>query len=162
MLLPNQKDVQNVGNYGKIYFPSRVNHPEKQKIITDSSNVNVRYLSIDELQSKLEMAQKNPTESVRRLSYLSMKASKISNREGIQVSKDHDIELKEIIDNNDNPFNEETSMSLLWQQQKQQAKGKSKGRRKHPLMIQWCLSIYHTYTAACKHISTINVWYFHM
>ena len=38
-----------------------------------------------------------------------MKASKISNREGIQVSKDHDIELKEIIDNNDNPFNEETS-----------------------------------------------------
>ena len=55
-----------------------------------------------------------------------MKASKISNREGIQVSKDHDIELKEIIDNNDNPFNEETSMSLLWQQQKQQAKGKSK------------------------------------
>ena len=74
----------------------------------------MRYLSIDELQSKLEMAQKNPTESVRRLSYLSMKASKISNREGIQVSKDHDIELKEIIDNNDNPFNEETSMSLLW------------------------------------------------
>ena len=52
------KYVQNVGNYRKIYFPSRVNHPEKHNIITDSSKVNVRYLSIEELQSKLEMAQK--------------------------------------------------------------------------------------------------------
>ena len=115
LLLPNQKYVQNVGNYRKIYFPSRVNHPEKHNIITDSSKVNVRYLSIEELQSKLEMAQKNPTESVRRLIYLSIKASKILNTEGIQVSKDHDLELKEIIANSDNPFNKQTPMRLLWQ-----------------------------------------------
>ena len=89
----------------------------------------MRYLSIDELQSKLEMAQKNPTESVSRLIYLSIKASKILNTEGIQVSKDHDLELKEIIANSDNPFNKQTPMRLLWQQQKQQAKGKSKGMR---------------------------------
>ena len=42
-----------------------------------------------------------------------MKVSKILNAEGIQVSKDHDLELKEIIDNTDNPFNEETPMGLL-------------------------------------------------
>ena len=29
--LPNQKYVANVGNYGKIYFPSKVNHPEKHR-----------------------------------------------------------------------------------------------------------------------------------
>ena len=56
-----------------------------------------------------------------------MKISTILNTKGIQVSKDHDLELKEIIEKSDNPFNEETPMGLLWQQQKQQAKGKSKG-----------------------------------
>ena len=95
------------------------------------------------------MAQRKKTESVRRLNYLSVKVSKILNAEGIQVSKDHDLELKEIIENSDNQFNEETPMGLLWQQQKQQAKGKSKGMRLHPLMIRWCLSIYHTSPAAC-------------
>ena len=104
LLLPNQKYVQNVGNYGKIYFPSQVKHPEKQKIITDSSKVNVRYLYFEELQSKLDMAQRKNTESVRRLSYLSMKVSKIFNTEGIQVLKDQN-----------NPFNEQTPTRLLWQ-----------------------------------------------
>ena len=42
-------------------------------------------------------------------------------------------------------------MGLLWQQQKQQAKDKSKGIRWHPLMIRWCLSIYHTSPAAYNH-----------
>ena len=29
--LLNQKCVASVGNYGKIYFPSKVNHPEKHR-----------------------------------------------------------------------------------------------------------------------------------
>ena len=81
-----------------------MNDPEKQKIITDSSKVNVRYLYFEELQSKLDMAQRKNTESVRRLSYLSMKVSKIFNTEGIQVLKDQN-----------NPFNEQTPTRLLWQ-----------------------------------------------
>ena len=83
-----------------------------------------------------------------------MKISKILNTEGIQVSKDHDLEQKEIIENSDNPFNEETPMGLLWQQQKQQAKDKSRGMRWHPLMIQWCLSTCHTSPAAYKHVAS--------
>ena len=50
--------------------------------------------------------QEKKTESVRRLSYLSIKVSEILKTEGIQVSKDHDLELEETIDNIDNPFNE--------------------------------------------------------
>ena len=88
-----------------------------QKIITDSSKVNERYLSTEELQSNLEMAQRKNAVSVRRLNYLFVKVSKVLNTEGIQVSKDHDLDLKEIIDNSDNQFNEETPMGLLWQQQ---------------------------------------------
>ena len=42
-----------------------------------------------------------------------MKVSKILNTEGIQVWKDHDLELKEITDNSDKPFNEEIPMGLL-------------------------------------------------
>ena len=45
-------------------------------------------------------------------------------------------------------------MGLLWQQQKQQAKGKSKGMRWYPLMIRWCLSIYHTFSTTYKHITS--------
>ena len=123
-----------------------------QKIITNSSKVNKRYLSTEEFHSKLEMAQRKKIESVRKLNYLSVEVSKILNTGGIQVSKDRDLELKEIIENSGNPFNEETPMGLLWQQQKQLAKGKSKGMRWHPLMIPWCLSIYHTSPAAFKHI----------
>ena len=88
-----------------------------QKIITDSSKVNERYLSTEELQSNLEMAQRKNAVSVRRLNYLFVKVSKVLNTEGIQVSKDHDLNLIEIIDNSDNQFNEETPMGLLWQQQ---------------------------------------------
>ena len=63
------------------------------------------------------MAQRKNAVSVRRLNYLFVKVSKVLNTEGIQVSKDHDLDLKEIIDNSDNQFNEETPMGLLWQQQ---------------------------------------------
>ena len=48
-----------------------------------------------------------------------MEVSKILNTERIQVSKDLNLELKDIIDNSDNPFHEETPMGLLWKQQKQ-------------------------------------------
>ena len=90
------------------------------------------------------MAQRKKIESVRRLSYLSMKVGKILSTEGIEVSKDQDLELKEIINSSDNPFNDET----------RQANGKSKGMRWHFLMIQWCLSIYHTSPAAYQHITS--------
>ena len=63
------------------------------------------------------MAQRKNAVSVRRLNYLFVKVSKVLNTEGIQVSKDHDLDLIEIIDNSDNQFNEETPMGLLWQQQ---------------------------------------------
>ena len=63
------------------------------------------------------MAQRKNAVSVRRLNYLFVKVSKVLNTEGIQVSKDHDLDLKEIIDNSDNQLNEETPMGLLWQQQ---------------------------------------------
>ena len=42
-------------------------------------------------------AKRKKTESIRRLNYLSVKVSKILDTEGIQVSKDHELELKEII-----------------------------------------------------------------
>ena len=98
----------------KDLFPIRSKSSRKsQKIITDGSKVNEGYISTVELQRKLEMTQRKNTESLRRLSYLSMKVSKILNKEGIQVSKDHYLEVKKRIDNSDNPVNEETPLGLL-------------------------------------------------
>ena len=88
------------------------------------------------------------------INYLSVKVTKILNTEGIQVSKDHNLKLKEIIENSDNPFNEETPMGLLWQHQKQQAKGKTKRMRWHPLIIRWWLSVYHKSPAAYNYIAS--------
>ena len=93
-----------VGNFRKIYFPYKVNYPKTQKVITESSKVNERYFSTKELQSKLEMAQRIHTESIRMLNYLSVKVSQILNKEGIQVSKDHDLKLKEILEISDSQF----------------------------------------------------------
>ena len=104
----------------KYFFSIRSKSSRKtQKIITDSSKVNESYLSTEELQSKLKMTKRKKTESFRRLSKLSMEVSKILNTERIQVSKDLNLELKDIIDNSDNPFHEENPMGLLWKQQKQ-------------------------------------------
>ena len=97
----------------KYFFSIRSKSSRKtQKIITDSSKVNESYLSTEELQSKLTMAKRKNTESVRRLSYLSMEVSKILNTESIQVSKDLNLELKKITDNSDNPFNERNSYGV--------------------------------------------------
>ena len=60
------------------------------------------------------MTQRKTTESVRRVNYLSVKVSKVLNTEGIQVSKHHDLELKQIIENNDNPYYEQMQMALFW------------------------------------------------
>ena len=50
------------------------------------------------------MAQRIHTESIRMLNYLSVKVSQILNKEGIQVSKDHDLKLKEILEISDSQF----------------------------------------------------------
>ena len=51
-------------------------------------------------------------------------------------------------------------MGLFWQQQKQQAKAKSKGIRWNTVTIRWCLSIYHTSPAVYKRITSkrSNFW----
>ena len=147
-LLLKQKKVTNVENYGKLFHQSK-SSKNTQKIVTNSSKVNRRYLSTEELQSKLKMTPKKGRISQK--AQLSQLISKVLNTEGIKVSKDYNLELKEIIENSDNPFNEETPMGpmgFLWQQQKQQAKGKYKDMRWHPLMIRWCISVYHTSPAA--------------
>ena len=123
--------------------------------MTDSSKVNERYLSTEELQSNLEMAQRKKAVSVGRLNYLSVKVSKVLNTEGIQVSKDHGLDLKEIIDNSDNQFNEETPWGCFGSNRTNKQKVNPKVCGGIPSWYDGpYLSIYHTSPADYKHITS--------
>ena len=63
--------------------------------------------------------------------------------------------MKEILNTSEIGFDEEsTTVVCCGQQQKEQAfKSDARGMWWHPLIVRWCLSIYHTSPAAYKQIT---------
>ena len=55
---------------------------------------------------------------------------------------------------NSNSFEENSSMWLFWQKQKEQVSKSPKAMRWHPLVIRWYTSIYQTSPAAYKHVAS--------
>ncbi|XP_066914303.1 uncharacterized protein [Clytia hemisphaerica] len=75
----------------------------------------------------------------------------------VMVKKDHQTLLEDIISKSDSPFEEDSPQWLLWEQQKKYANKKDKrGMRWDPLIIRWCLSLYHTSPVGYKQISSKN------
>ena len=63
--------------------------------------------------------------------------------------------MREFLSSTECTFEPDTPQWFLWQQQKEQAKKKdSRGMRWHPLIIRWCLSIYHTSAAAYRQLTS--------
>ena len=77
---------------------------------------------------------------------------------GVNVSDDHLELLKNLIESHELLFDDNTPQSLLWNQQKEFAsKYNSRGMRWHPLIIRWCLSIYHSFPATYRQLSNKNL-----
>lgn len=122
---------------------------------TDSSSVNYRFLSREELIERLGNVQKKKKEVIQKLATLNSKVQEDIGKSGLVLQEEeHNSFKKVLVENDDFEFEEETPQWLLWQQQKLQAsKSNSKGMRWHPLIIRWCLSIYYTSSAAYKQMS---------
>ena len=125
-----------------------------QNPTSSDSNINHRFLSKDELIKRLQNAQSQRRETLKKVLSLSMKINIIFDKESIKVSNDQRELLCNVITSDSNSFEENSPMWLLWQQQKEQVSKSSKAMRWHPLIIRWCLSIYQTLPAAYKNIAS--------
>ena len=77
---------------------------------------------------------------------------------GVNVPEDQHELLKNVIEKPDLTFDDNTPRFLLWNQQKEFAsKNNSRGMRWHPLIIRWCLSIYHSSPATYLKLSSKNL-----
>ena len=72
--------------------------------------------------------------------------------DGVNLDSTTQNICKSVIDNNENPFDENTPQHLLWTEQKKFAKSDPIGMRWHPLIIRWSLSIYLKSPGTYKHI----------
>ena len=73
---------------------------------------------------------------------------------GVSVSEDQHELVKNVIENHGLKFGDNTS-SLCYETKKKEfaSKNDSRGMRWHPLIITWCLSIYHSSPAAYRQLS---------
>ena len=113
---------------------------EKKRRTSDSSHVNYRYLSKEELVERLTNIQKKKKEVICKLTQANEKIKERINVQGVGVNDEQHGVLQDIITSPESKFefDEETPQWLLWQQQKLQASKKnSKGMRWHPLIIRY-------------------------
>lgn len=123
--------------------------------LLDSSHANISNLSFDELALRYRNSQKSKWSALKSCAKLSLKIDKLVKSDGCIVSPPQQDLFTEIIKKNPVSFDENTPQGLLWQQQLEQASKKSsKGMVWHPLIIRWCLSIYHTSPTAYRQLSS--------
>ena len=126
---------------------------QKASITSDTSTSNIRYLTRKELEERYQNGRKSKLDAIKKATRLSIRIKEIVDKEGILVEKKHGCLMKEILNTSEIGFYEESPRWLLWQQQKEQAfKSDARGMRWHPLIVRWCLSIYHTSPAAYKQV----------
>jgi len=134
---------------------SRMNKRSSTDRVSDESTVNMKYLDRDELVLRLKNAQKKKREAIAKTVKLSVKVADMILKEGEILEKQKHDEMLKLFNSQECSFEPDSPQWLLWQQQKEQASKKnSRSMRWHPLIIRWCLSIYHTSPAAYKQISS--------
>lgn len=111
---------------------------------TLSSKIPMKFLEKDQL-AMLFLPQSTHFLKNRKLSE---KLQSLVVENGISVSDHTDIALKssikELNERGQNDFPDGSALKLLFQQQLQQSSAPSKQMRWHPIMIRWCLGLYHT------------------
>ena len=123
-----------------------------------SSTKNLHFLSREELIERLNNAQNDKRETLRKIAKFSkIVAAPIQQERATLGDENHNI-VNKIFSETPNTFAEDTPQFLLWQQQKEEASKKdSLGMQWHPLIIRWCLSIYHTSPAAYKQLANRRI-----
>ena len=89
-----------------------------QNTTSPDSNINYKFLSKDELIKRLENAQSQRQEALKKVLSLFMKINRVFDKESVKVSNDQQELLCNVITLNSNSFEENSPMWLLWKQQK--------------------------------------------
>ena len=126
----------------------------REEYTKDTSRTNLMHLTNSELILRLENTQNAKRRALREVAALSGTISKILTEESITINPDQNDIVGEIFHKQDPKLEEGTPMWLLWQQQMKQSSSNPKAMRWHPLIIRWCLSIYHISPAAYKQIAS--------
>ena len=136
-------------------FSMRVaQNKERENVVEDTSTANLKHLTNSELILRLENVQNAKRQALKKVVQLSSTVSLLQKEENVEVTLDQSEILKEVLIKENPKLEEGTPMWLLWQQQVKQLGANPKSMRWHPLIIRWCLSIYHISPAAYKQISS--------
>ena len=116
-------------------------------------NIGRKGLTNHELFIRLEKTQKAKQLALKQVARLSAAISRIMREEGVCASSEHNEIFRSVLNKEDPKLEEVTPMWLLWQQQIKQTSN-PKAMRGHPLIIRWCLSIFHVSPAVYKQIAS--------
>ena len=123
--------------------------------ISDQSHTNFRYLTVQELQVRIKNLSKSKKTAISKAAHYSLKIDKMLSGQGVTLDSEPHILVKEVLERNDPNLEEGAAQWLLWQQQIEQAtKCDKRTMRWHPLIVRWCLSIYHASPAAYRQIAS--------
>ena len=123
--------------------------------VADDSHTNIRYLSIPQLQERIRNLALSKKAAIKKAARYSVIINKMVAEDGVTVDKTQHSLFKEVMEKNAPTFEEGTPQELLWQQQMEHAsKCNKRSMRWHPLIIRWCLSIYHSSPAAYRQMAS--------
>eukprot|EP00111_Clytia_hemisphaerica_P004585 TCONS_00013167-protein len=136
-------------------FQKRIQEPiDFERRTCDISTTNLRHLSKDELIARLQNTQIAKREAIRKIVNLQSKINQMIEDESVELNETNHEIVKVVLDKEKPEFPEGTPQWLLWQEQQKMSKLKnSRSMRWHPLIVRWCLSIYHKSPAAYKQIA---------
>jgi len=127
----------------------------KDERTASSSHTNIRYLTSEEKNSRIRNLQYDRKAALVKVVRMTCTIKDMIKKEGITLNEEHEKDISEIVCNSEPNFEPDTPQWLLWQQQKEQASKKdARGMRWHPLIIRWCLSIYHTSPKAYRQMTS--------
>ena len=124
-----------------------------EKSITSTSSVLHKYLNKEKIVEKLNNAQYKKHQYERKIMNLEARINSLVKKVGVEPSEDlHESVSETLIQNFETlkeVFPEGSSIRLLFEQQVKQGKLKSAKQMKwHPIVIRWCMGLYHTSPAA--------------
>ena len=134
----------------KFQIYSKRDTQKRDNRTSDSSFVNLRYLSKDELIERLRNTQQAKRVAIHQTMSLMDKLNKMIEKEGVELEQDHHAIVKKVIETESPQIEEGTPQWLLWQQQLKYAS--LNNAKSMPLIVRFALSIYHSSPAAYRQL----------
>lgn len=120
---------------------------------TPSSHTNYRFLNRSQLVSRLQQTHHQLRLSVKQVDRLKSKIADAVAQKGIEVDEELHRDLQQVMSTESSRIADshapDSFQQLFWQEQHEAAKkANAKGMRWHPMMIRWCIYLWHKSSGA--------------